>query len=263
MKTPKAFNMYLDSGCQFELLSDAQAGRLIKALILYANGEAPDLSDDLTLNVMFRAMSAQIERDFAKYREMCEKRSKAGKAGAKVTHSKPKPLANASKCWQEEDEEENKYEEEYKQENDDNDNEEYEEEAHSAAGCFESSHIMSDTAEVVCHLNQVAHADFKPGDYLIKYTVVKRLEEGYTADELITAVDNACLSLMESGYGVGMLPFSLFGCHQLPTANHQLPTTNHQLPTSNRLHHKIKRTSEDALCVCIIPARRGSWWRGR
>ena len=56
-KAPSFFHLYLDYDEQFRMLSDAQAGMLIKALFSYANdGEEPDF-DDLTVKLLQLAMA--------------------------------------------------------------------------------------------------------------------------------------------------------------------------------------------------------------
>lgn len=80
MKKPKAFNVYLASAKQIEMLSDQQAGMLIKSLLRHANGEETDMGGDLALELIYSMLADQIDRDFEKYNEICEKRSKAAKA---------------------------------------------------------------------------------------------------------------------------------------------------------------------------------------
>ena len=209
-KPPKAFYMYLDSFYQLEPLSDAQLGRLIRALGRYANGaEVSDLSDDLTLNVLFRSMSLQIDRDFEKYRDICARRSQAGKAGAAALHGKQKSLANASIGCQEEDKEEDK--EENKNENEEEEENEYE------ALCADfhpiSSDFIAETKSVVRYLNKYSKVRFSADQLIIDSTVKRRLREGCTAEQLKTAVSHADIPLLEKKYGARSLPFFLFGNH--------------------------------------------------
>lgn len=89
MKKPKAINLYIDLYKRFEKLSDAQAGRLVKAMLRYGNtGEITDFSDDLALDVTFCGIVDQIDRDFEKYRDICQKRSEIGRRGAQALHQK-------------------------------------------------------------------------------------------------------------------------------------------------------------------------------
>lgn len=70
---PKYFNCYLDSETIVNHLSDEQAGKLWKMLFAYSNrSEKQDISDCI-VSMAFDVMAQQIDRDFEKYREKCEK----------------------------------------------------------------------------------------------------------------------------------------------------------------------------------------------
>lgn len=84
----KSFVMYHDNRKQFEMLTDEQAGKIIKALMAYSeNGTIPDFEDQ-TLQIMFSFMQAQIQRDAEKYEETCQKRSESGKKGGRPSKAK-------------------------------------------------------------------------------------------------------------------------------------------------------------------------------
>lgn len=85
----KSFLIYLDNSEEVEMLSDQQAGKLLKSLMKFAtNGEKPDFSDGM-LRMAFSFMSRAIERDTEKYMEICKKRSEYGKKGrAKISKQK-------------------------------------------------------------------------------------------------------------------------------------------------------------------------------
>ena len=51
----------------FQNLSDEDAGRLIKAILIFANGDDPDLSDDNQLEALFLIISDQIEESAKRY----------------------------------------------------------------------------------------------------------------------------------------------------------------------------------------------------
>ena len=93
MKKPQAVNFFIDSLKELDLLTDEQTGKLLKALLRYAeNGEEPDFSDDKAIMLMFSMMSRRIDRDFERYSKVCEKRSEVGKKGGA-----PKGNANAAR----------------------------------------------------------------------------------------------------------------------------------------------------------------------
>lgn len=77
MKKPKGFFTYFHLSTVIDKLSDAQAGRLYKALMRYGcTGEAADFSDDLACDMAFTLMKGEIDVNFERYSEICEKRSR-------------------------------------------------------------------------------------------------------------------------------------------------------------------------------------------
>ncbi|MDE7122603.1 MAG: hypothetical protein K2O42_10650 [Oscillospiraceae bacterium] len=72
MAEKKSFMLYFDNESQFDILTDEQAEKLIKALLRFAkSGEMPDFTDGM-LKMAFSFISAQIQRDALKYEERCE-----------------------------------------------------------------------------------------------------------------------------------------------------------------------------------------------
>ena len=76
-----SFIIYTKFGEQVSLLSDAQAGVLLRALIAYQSGETLPKMDGMT-NIVFSIIRQQIDFDNQKYEEMCKAKSDAGKLGA-------------------------------------------------------------------------------------------------------------------------------------------------------------------------------------
>lgn len=75
-----SFLIYLDYQEQFDLLTDEEAGRLIKTIIKYEKtGEIPEL--DGMLKMAFSFIKTQLDRDREKWKEEKQKRSEAGKRG--------------------------------------------------------------------------------------------------------------------------------------------------------------------------------------
>ena len=93
MKKPKGFFTYFHLSAVIDKLSDAQAGRLYKALMRYGDlGEVTDFSDDLALDMAYSLMRGEIDVNFERYNEICERnRENAKKGGA------PKGNHNATK----------------------------------------------------------------------------------------------------------------------------------------------------------------------
>ena len=78
MSEPKGFFTYFHHEAVLNTLSDAEAGRLYKALLHYGStGELPDYSGEAALNVAFTLFRTEIDYNFIRYREICEKRSEA------------------------------------------------------------------------------------------------------------------------------------------------------------------------------------------
>ncbi len=89
MTEPKIMYVYRDSFDTLSLLSDEQLGRLMKALFVYAEtGMEKEFDDDLALKMMFRMMRKQVDRDFQKYKDECERRSAAAKKAAQARWNK-------------------------------------------------------------------------------------------------------------------------------------------------------------------------------
>lgn len=75
-----SFLIYLDYEEQFNLLTDEQAGQLIKALIKYEKTRKITPLEGATM-MAFSFIKAQLDRDREKWKEQINKRSEAGKKG--------------------------------------------------------------------------------------------------------------------------------------------------------------------------------------
>ena len=81
-KKQNSFVLYTDYIQHVSLLSDQEAGQLFKALFHFvADGTTPVFSGSLMM--CFSFISSQIQRDKAKYSDICEKRAAAGSKGGK------------------------------------------------------------------------------------------------------------------------------------------------------------------------------------
>lgn len=79
-------------------LTDAQVGRLMRALMAYATGEDGDtLSDDKVLELALSVMKLGIDEDWTRYEGICNRRKSAGRRGAEKRWQK---VANDGKCQQ-------------------------------------------------------------------------------------------------------------------------------------------------------------------
>ena len=93
-----SFILYMEQGEQIGMLTDAEAGKLIKALFRFAEtGEGSPLENGMS-KMCFSFISAQIARDTKAYEEKCKSLSQNAK---KTNASKSQQLqANDSKCKQ-------------------------------------------------------------------------------------------------------------------------------------------------------------------
>lgn len=82
MKNKKSFIMYTDYQKHINLLSDEEAGKLIKAVLEYTNtSNEPKLPP--AAYMAFSFIKEQIDRDLEKWEDTCKKRSEAGKLGGR------------------------------------------------------------------------------------------------------------------------------------------------------------------------------------
>ena len=108
--------LFGDTSATVDLLSDAEAGRLLKSLLHYANGHADDLPGQEKL--VFAMLKAQIDRDDVSYQAFLDKQRENGKKGGRpknpnLSRENPKnpSLFEKTQKTQEKDKEEEKEEE--------------------------------------------------------------------------------------------------------------------------------------------------------
>ena len=76
----KSFVLYVDQKSTIELLTDEQAGKLLKHIYKYVNDENPEL-EDLIIKLAFEPIKQQLKRDLKKYECKKDERSIAGRIG--------------------------------------------------------------------------------------------------------------------------------------------------------------------------------------
>ena len=165
----KSFVMYIDNKKQVEMLSDDQAGKLLKALFAYAEyGERLE-TDDGMLQMAFSFIASTIERDFEKYQKVCERRAD-----------------NARKRWEQRQKEEESKKQEQKQDTKQEPEPEKKEDMHAV-----------DIAEIVSYLNQKAGTCYRASTSSTVRHVSARLKEGYAVDDFKTVIDSKCNEWMK------------------------------------------------------------------
>lgn len=76
MSKKKSFVMYLDRKKEIDMLTDEQAGELLKAIFNYADsGEEPDFSE-LALTILFSVFKSQMDLNYEKYVAKTERNRK-------------------------------------------------------------------------------------------------------------------------------------------------------------------------------------------
>ena len=81
-KDKKSFIAYCDWGETFEMLSDEEAGQLIKHIFAYVNDKNPKLENRL-LDVAFKSIKLQLKRDLLKYEAIVERNKINGQKGGR------------------------------------------------------------------------------------------------------------------------------------------------------------------------------------
>ena len=80
MKKPAGFFTYFHHSAMIRHLTDEQAGRLYKALLLYGDEDIEtDFDDDRTCMLAFIILKGEVDRNFERYAEACENKSRAAK----------------------------------------------------------------------------------------------------------------------------------------------------------------------------------------
>lgn len=87
MDKKRAFLVYLDYRQHIELLSDVEKGKLLMAMLDYAETEQVPLLDGMT-KMAFSFIRAQMDRDAEKYSSTCEKNRKNGAKGGRPAKQK-------------------------------------------------------------------------------------------------------------------------------------------------------------------------------
>ena len=102
----QSFIVHADTISQFDLLTDEQAGRVLKALLKYvATGEEPVIDDGASA-MLFAVLKTQILRDSGRYDEVVAKRRAAAQArwaAKNDAHACTCMTSNAHACYSDSD----------------------------------------------------------------------------------------------------------------------------------------------------------------
>ena len=86
MAEKNCFTLYKDYTKHFHMLTDEEAGKLIKAIFEYENGIEPEGLEGMVA-MAFSFISAQLDRDDEKYAEKCQKNRENGSKGGRPRQS--------------------------------------------------------------------------------------------------------------------------------------------------------------------------------
>jgi hypothetical protein len=89
-ESKKSFVLYNDYEEVFSMLTDEEAGKLIKHILAYVNNKNPSLEDRL-LQVTFEPIRLQLGRDAKKYEAICERNAINGAKGGRPPKNPRKP----------------------------------------------------------------------------------------------------------------------------------------------------------------------------
>ncbi len=192
---PRFFQCYLDNEHMLSHLNDKQAGMLWKALFSYANHDEELSFSDPLVSMAYTTMKAQIDRDFMKYHQKCEKnRENIKKRYIKCDTEYDGIPSNTNEYerYQEEEKEEEK--EEYKEKEKDNDKEKEKENASSYSLRIDA--VDKYKIELIINsLNKSTGADFNPRDSATQRLIAKRLNEGYKLNDFFSVIEHKCREL--------------------------------------------------------------------
>lgn len=100
MGNKKSFVLHLDDLESLKLLTDEQAGQLLKGILTYVN-EGDAHIEDPVVGMAFSFIRRRIDKEAEKYTEICRKRAEASSSRWKSESSEgDNDDANASKCMQ-------------------------------------------------------------------------------------------------------------------------------------------------------------------
>ena len=193
---PTFFYCYLDNSTLLNHLSDEQAGKLWKMLFDYTNNDVKADTSDTLLAMAFDVMAQQIDRDFKKYQDKCEK----NRANA---HLRKRPLANACDGSQEEEKE--------KEEEDKEEDKDKEEEKEDNIVEQDSTAYSFEILEIVEYLNNKLGTSYKSSTRATRQHITARLKEGYTVEDFKKVIDLKIKEWRNTEMSKYLRPETLFG----------------------------------------------------
>ena len=195
MAKPKFFQLFTDYDEMFDILSDEEAGQLIKGIFAFSNErDVPDFSDNKAVLMLYKMIAGQIQRDYDVYAEKCQK--------LKQNAVKRYEAANASNCREDKDKDKDEDKDEDEDEGEDKDN------ADLIVGKADSPALSRDEAEnvIACYnrcctgLPQAKRLSQKRLNLIRK---AKELLRDISFEEYFTHVENSDFLTGRSGKWTG------------------------------------------------------------
>lgn len=196
-----SFLLYTEYQEQIELLDMEQRGALFTAILEYAAGTDPDLSDGM-VRMAFSFIKAKMDKDTQKYEQICEERRKSGSKGGRPTK------ANGFSEKQTKAKKANGFsEKQTKAKKPDNDNE-YD----NDNDLNNKKHILSGTiSHIVDHLNEKAGTNFRDQSKSTRQHIHARMNEGFTEADFYTVIDKKVEEWKGTDMAKYLRPETLFG----------------------------------------------------
>ena len=95
-KDKKSFVLYCDLLTTVEKLTDEEAGKLIKHILLYVNDKNPEPEDRFT-EILFEPIKQTLKRDLRKFEERAERSRENGKKGGRPKTQKTQQVISKPK----------------------------------------------------------------------------------------------------------------------------------------------------------------------
>jgi len=87
----KAFQLYHDMTGVVSVMTDEQAGKLLKAILTYVNGNEPEFDDPVAM-VAFQPIRMQLERDHQSYVNIVTRNRENGRKGGRPKKTQENPV---------------------------------------------------------------------------------------------------------------------------------------------------------------------------
>ena len=195
MAENKSIMLYLDTFSQWKMLSDSQAGILIKALLAYAaDGEQPETNDGMVL-MAFSFIRQQIDRDAEKYEKRCDKNRQialereARKRNSTNVHERAEDSTKST---------------------DTNTDTNTDTDTKKKSADKPQTHA-NEINEVVQHLNAKAGTNYRPSSASTQRHLNARFAEGFTVADCKSVIDKKCAEWKGTEFEKFLRPETLFG----------------------------------------------------